>query len=346
MITFATLQIVWYILLVFLLAMFVVLAGYDLGTGIWYLLARRGQERTQLLTSIAPFWDGNQVWLVTAGGASFAAFPPLYAALLSGLYPLLIILLLALIFRTVSVEYAQKEHRPRPREAWDVTFGLSSAIAVVALGLLLGNVLGGLPLDAERELHFPFSGIFNPTALLVTLLLLLAVALHGAIWIGLKTTGEVRCRARLWGLYTWIITLPLMLAVFVFLVCTSSRLLTNYLVLPGLWAVPVLTLLTVTIAGAAHLGGRGATAFAASSTAILLLLAGAAVATYPVLLPAHDPALSLTAHNASASHLSLTAMLVTAAVGLPVVLAYTAGVHWLFRERARPATSNEYADGA
>ncbi|MGE5531665.1 MAG: cytochrome d ubiquinol oxidase subunit II, partial [Bacteroidota bacterium] len=199
MITLATLQMIWYVLLVFLLAMFVVLDGYDLGTGIWYLVARHGQERTQLLTSIAPFWDGNQVWLVVAGGAAFAAFPPLYAALLSGLYPLLIILLLALILRTVSVEYAQKEHRARPRQVWDAIFGVSSTAAVVSLGLFLGNVLAGLPLDADGELRFTFGAVLSPMALLVTILLFLAVALHGAIWIRLKTTGEVRRRARRWG---------------------------------------------------------------------------------------------------------------------------------------------------
>ncbi|MHB8993968.1 MAG: cytochrome d ubiquinol oxidase subunit II [Armatimonadota bacterium] len=346
MITLATLQILWYVLLVFLLAMFVVLDGYDLGTGLWYLLARRGQERAQLLTAIAPFWDGNQVWLITAGGAAFAAFPPVYAAYLSGLYPLLIILLLALIFRTVSVEYAQKEHRPRPREAWDIAFAFSSLMAVVALGLLFGNMLAGLPLDADRELHVPFSAMFNPVAILVMALLLLAVALHGTIWIGLKTTGKLRSRARCWGLFAWAIMLPLTLATFAFLSTKSPRLLTNYQVLPALWAVPVLTLLSLAMAGAAQVGGRGAAAFIASSITILLLFGSAGAALYPVLLAADDPVLDLTAHNASASHLSLTAVLLTAALGLPMVLAYTAAVHWLFRERARPREDDAYASGA
>ena len=314
MITLATLQIIWYVLLAFLLAMFVVLDGYDLGTGMWYLFARRGTERTQLLTSIAPFWDGNQVWLVVAGGASFAAFPPLYAALLSGLYPLLIILLLALILRTVSVEYAQKEHRPRPRQIWDVTFGLSSTVAVLSLGLLLGNVLAGLPLDREGELHLAFSATFNPTAVLVAALLLLTVALHGAIWVGLKTTGELRDSARRWGLAAWLVTLPAMLAAFAFLAATTPRLLSNHLAMPGLWSIPIVMLLSFAMAGAAHIGGRAATAFTASSLGILLLFATAAVAMYPVLLPAHNPSLSLTAQNASASRIALTAMLITAAL--------------------------------
>ncbi|MEN6548735.1 MAG: cytochrome d ubiquinol oxidase subunit II [Armatimonadia bacterium] len=346
MITLAALQIVWYVLLLFLLAMFVVLDGYDLGTGIWYLLARRGQERTQLLTAIAPFWDGNQVWLVTAGGATFAAFPPLYAALLSGLYPLLIILLLALILRTVSVEYAQKEHRARPRQVWDVIFGVSSTAAVVSLGLLLGNVLAGLPLDADGELRFAFGAVFSPMALLVTILLFLAVTLHGAIWIRLKTTGEVRRRARRWGRDTWIITFPLLIAAFAVLACNSPRLVANYVGMPALWAVPMLALLAVAVAGAAHLGERDAVAFAASSVSILLLFGSSAVALYPTLLPAQDPTLSLTAYNASASHLALTAMLISAILGLPVVIAYSAGVHWLFRERARPEAGSEYSNEA
>jgi cytochrome d ubiquinol oxidase subunit II len=309
MITLATLQITWYVLLVFLLAMFVVLDGYDLGTGIWYLFARRGEERTQLLTTIAPFWDGNQVWLVVAGGASFAAFPPLYAALLSGLYPLLIILLLALILRTVAVEYAQKEHRPRPRQAWDVIFGASSTAAVLSLGLLLGNVMAGLPLGADGELRLAFGALFRLMPLMVTVVLFLGVSLHGAIWIQFKTTAQLRRRARHWGRDTWAITFPLLLAVFAILAYESPRLVANYVAVPGLWALPGLTLLALALAGAAQLGERDAVAFAASSLGILLLFGSSAAALYPALLPAQDPMLSLTAYNASASHLALTAML-------------------------------------
>lgn len=341
MISHEALQITWYVLLSVLLTGFVAFAGYDLGAGMWHLLARRGQERDHVLATIAPFWDGNQVWLIAAGGASFAAFPPVYAALLSGLYPLLVGLLLMLILRTVAIEFAQKETHPRARQAWDVTFCLTSTFAVIAVGLLFGNLLYGLPLDARGELVVSFWSLFHPFALLVTVLMGSVIALHGAIWIGLRTEGELRDRARRWGLYTWPPAFLLTVLTLGLLALSQSWLLENYRLLPALWALPAASVLAVALAGAAHLGGRVVVAFVASSAALVLLFTSAGAGMFPTLIHSLGPgAPSLTAFNASSSRLALEVMVVVVAIGLPLVLVYTAWLHWLFRQPADSGDEN------
>lgn len=333
MITLHALQIIWYVLLAFLLTGFVALDGYDLGAGMWHLLARRGEQRNHVLATIAPFWDGNQVWLVAAGGASFAAFPPVYAALLSGLYPLLVGLLLMLILRTVAVEYAQKESNPRHRQAWDVVFSLSSTLAVVGVGVLLGNLLYGLPLDADGEIIVSFWSLFHPFALLITVLVGSLVALHGAIWIALRTEGEMRGEARRWGMYVWPVAFLLTVLTLALLAMSDSWLLANYQRYPALWAIPAASVLALALAGAAHLGSRPLVAFVASSAAIVCLFASAGAGMFPTIVHAlGTPSLSLTAHNASSSLLALEVMLVVVTIGLPAVFAYTGWLHWLFRQ--------------
>jgi len=287
-----------------------------------------------MLRSVAPFWEGNQVWLVAAGGAAFAAFPPVYAALLSGLYPLLIVLLVALILRAVALEFARRA-AGAARRAWDLSLGASSLVAVIALGLLFGNVLRGLPLDTRGELVVSLATLFHPSALLATVLMALMVALHGAIWLGCHTEGEIKEHARRWGLGVWAAYLPLLVLAFLLLGLVPTRLAMNYLAQPGLWAVPVLALLAVLVAGAAHAGRRGTVASVASAAAIALVFATSAVGMYPHLIPAlGDPSLSLTAHNASASPLALEVLLAVVLLGLPAVIAYTGWLHWLFHEPA------------
>ena len=340
MITLAALQITWYVLLGFLLTGFIVFDGYDLGAGMCHLLVKRGAQRDQVLASIAPFWDGNQVWLIAAGGASFAAFPPVYAALLSGLYPLLVGLLLMLILRTVAVEYAQSERNPRRRQAWDVTFGLSSTLAVAGVGLLLGNLLYGLPLDADGQIVVPWWSLFHPFALLIMVLIGSLIALHGAIWIGWRTEGELRAHARRWGLYVWPAALWLTLFTLGLLIVSDSWLTANYRALPALWALPAASVLAFALAGPAHLGGRGLLALAASSAALFLLFASAGVGMFPVIVRALGTASqSLTAFGASSSFLALEVMVIVVALGLPAVFAYTAWLHWLFRQ---PVATAEY----
>ena len=333
MMTLPLMQTIWYVVLIFLIGGSVVLSGSDFGVGVWYLLARPGDERKRLLATVAPFWDGNQVWLIGVGGAAFAAFPPVYGTVLSGLYPLLIAVLLALILRTVSIEYAQKAQAPPAQRAWDLTFGLSSTGAVVGLGLLFGNLLAGLPLNERQEL--PVGFFAPPPALAVALLFLLLVAFHGAVWTGLKAEGPVRQRARRWGLGAWLAALPLMLGTVVALGLTDPVLGARYQSVPALWVLPGMALLALAVAGAAHVGGRGRVAFGASAAGLLALVASAAGGLFPRLVRASgDDALSLTAHNASSSLLALEAMLVVVVLILPVVLAYTAWGHWLFGQKA------------
>lgn len=336
-----TLQYLWFGLLGLLLTGWFVLDGSNLGVGLWHLLARPGTQRAQLLRTVAPFWDGHQVWLIAAVGASFAAFPPFYAALLSGLYPLLILLLIALALRTISVEYAQKEPNPHLRYAWDLAFAAGSAGAIVLSGLILGNVLRGLPLDRDHEVVLPRLHMLNAPALLVTALLLVTLATHGATWVTLKTGGAVRLRSRRWGLLSWAARLPLT-ALVVAILRTQPHLTANYAITPALWAVPVLALLSLVATGGAIRGGRDRAAFIASSISVVGLFATAGIAMFPNLLPALGASRQgLSVTNASSSELSLTIMLVAVLVGLPLVLAYTSWMFRLFGERAGE-TEGEY----
>ena len=323
------LQVTWYFLIGLLLTGFAVLDGFDLGVGFWHLNAKGDKQRRTLLNAVGPTWDGNEVWLLGGGGALFAAFPPVYASVFSGFYLAMMLVVFALIARAVSLEFRSKEASATWRRVWDAVFSVSSTVAALLFGVALGNVLRGVPLDAAGDYTGSFWTLLNPYALLVGILGLAMLAFHGALFIVLKTDGELAANARKWAAGTGWLYLGLFLAVSVVTVATQPHLMANYSNHPVLWVVPVLALLLILGAVFFHRQNRGGLSFIFSSLSIAGMMGLCGAGLFPNLVPAlGTPELSLTAANASSSQLTLKTMLIVTALGMPFVIGYTI---WVYR---------------
>jgi cytochrome d ubiquinol oxidase subunit II len=328
---------IWFLLLGVLIVGYVVLDGFDLGAGILHLfVARDDRERRVVLASIGPVWDGNEVWLLTAGGALFAAFPAVYATVFSGFYLALVLLLVALIVRAASMEFRSRRDAPAWRQGWDVAFAVSSFLPALLLGVAIGNVVRGIPIDPSGAYRGGLVGLLNPYALISGLLAVAVVAAHGAGWLVLKTDGRVQLRARAAAKAAWAVALGL------WVVATLATALeggNGSSHLDGLLANPLAWIAPTVFAGAWILfrrfvvdPGREMAAFVLSGSAIAALMAMVGQAIYPNLVPGLGaPERSLTIDNAASSDLTLSVMLVIALIGMPIVVAYTAYVYWTFR---------------
>jgi cytochrome d ubiquinol oxidase subunit II len=330
------LQTAWFFLVGVLLIGYAILDGFDLGVGFWHLRVKKDRDRRVLLNAIGPVWDGNEVWLLTGGGAIFAAFPPVYATVFSGFYLALMLLLLVLILRAVSLEFRSKVASAAWRTAWDAAFSVSSVVATLLLGVAFGNILRGIPLDAAGNYTGGFFDLLNPYALVVGLTAVAVIAMHGALYISLKAPGRLADQARGWARRAWAAAFVLYAAATVWTIGFQPHLVASYLASPVLLAAPFLAL--VALVAVFPLASSGATlkAFVASSVAIAGLLASAGLSLYPTIVPAlNDPALSLTISNSSSSQNTLTAMLVIALVGMPIVLGYTVFIYRTFKGKVQ-----------
>jgi cytochrome d ubiquinol oxidase subunit II len=326
------LQIAWFLLIGLLLTVYAILDGFDLGLGFWHLFTRKDAERRMLIRSVGPVWDGNEVWLLTGGGALFAAFPPVYATVFSGFYLALMLLLAALIFRAVSVEFRGKVESARWRRVWDAAFGLGSSLAALLFGVALGNLLRGLPLDAQGNFTGDFFTLLNPYALLIGAAGFAMLLTHGALYVWLKTTGEMESRARGWARIAWTFYLGLFVLASVATIAAMPGLLDNYLQSPILFGIPVLAFGFIVLLGVCMYRGKPKRAFLFSALSIAALMATAGASLFPRLAPARGaPELSLTAFNASSSQLTLTTMLV----------AYTIWVHRKFAYKIQPGETED-----
>lgn len=317
----------WFILIAVLWVGYLFLEGFDLGVGILMKTFARGEkERRVLLNTVGPVWDGNEVWLLTAGGATFAAFPFWYASLFSALYLPLVFVLLALIFRAVAFEYRGKVHSDSWRQTWDWAIALGSFVAAFGIGAMLALTTTGLPLNANGDrVGGPFAW-FTWYAVLGGLAVVGFAVIHAAAFVALKTDGDIRHRARrLVGRWLPVGLLPL--ALWAIMVALQH----------GKWFSWVLIAVAVAAAvtsWAANRANREGWSFLAMG---VFLLSGAAAifsAVYPVVLPSTlDPLWNLTVENASSSSYTLGLMSIVAAVGVPLVLAYQAWTYWVFRKR-------------
>ena len=325
------LQTIWFVLVFVLLVGYAILDGMDFGVGVLYLFFKDERHRRAALQAIGPVWDGNEVWLLTGGGALFAAFPAVYATVFSGFYLALFLLLVALIARAVAIEFRSKVDSPRWRRVWDIVFALGSFLPAVLLGVALGNVLRGVPVNEAGEYTGTFLGLLNPYAILVGLTSLAAFTMQGAIFLAHKSEGAMQGHVAtlvptLWGgtLALFLATMAASLAAWHFL----SAALTSPLSL-ALGALAAVSLIAVAILARRK---RFGSALVASSTAIGSMLALAGACLFPRLVPSSiDLAYSLTAYSSSSTQGTLTAMLVIALIGMPIVIAYTIYVHWVFR---------------
>lgn len=326
---------IWFLLVGVLLAGYAILDGFDLGVGALHLLARKDEHRRILLNAIGPVWDGNEVWLVTGGGALFAAFPVVYATVFSGFYLAMILLLFALIFRAVSIEFRGKRESPRWRNAWDAGFSVGSVAAALLLGVAFGNAIRGIPIDASGEYSGSFFTLLSPYALLIGVTTVALFTMHGALYLALKTEGDLQATARRWARNAILVFAICYVAATVVTIVRVPRMWDGIAARPFLFAVPVLTLLAIACIPRAAFRGKDGRAFLASCVVIAGLLATAGIGMYPNLVAAADPARALTIRNAASSPKTLTIMLILAGIGMPLVLAYTIAVYRTFRGKVR-----------
>ncbi len=327
---------VWFFLVGALFAGYAILDGFDLGVGGLHLFTRGDEHRRVMINAIAPIWDGNEVWLVTGGGALFAAFPNVYAAAFSGFYIAFMLLLFCLIFRAVSIEFRSKQPMAWWRAFWDISFSVSSLLAALLIGVALGNIAWGIPLDSQGTFHGSFWSLLHPYALLVGACTVVLFLMHGSIFLLMKTEGVLQQQIRSW-------TKPLILAfIGCYLALTLSTFLTvphlteSFLSRPFLYPVAFINLLAIINIPREMKRGRTLAAFLSSATAVLTLLLLFGVSAYPHLIYSHPLAAnSLTIYNAASSAKTLRIMLIIAACGLPLVLAYTTSIYWIFRGKVK-----------
>jgi cytochrome bd ubiquinol oxidase subunit II len=325
------LETAWFLLVGVLLAGYAILDGFDLGVGMLHLfVAKSDSERRQVINSVGPVWDGNEVWLLTGGGALFAAFPKVYATVFSGLYLALTLVLAALILRAVSLEFRSKLASPRWRSAWDTIFAVSSFLPSLLFGVAVGNILRGLPLDPEQEFAGTFLGLLNPFALVVGAFSVSMFLTLGAAWLDLKTEGPVRERARAWARVAWLCFVVLWLVATLSSRLAIPRLWQAY-AHPLAWVAPALFVIAAVEFRVLVGGRRPGLAFACFSVAIAMLLATMGQGLYPDLVPARGIGESLTVMNASSTPLTLGVMLAIALIGMPFVIGYTIFIYRRFK---------------
>jgi cytochrome d ubiquinol oxidase subunit II len=324
---------VWFGLFVLIIAGYLILDGFDIGVGlVQMLVAKTDDERRLTLNSIGPIWDGNEVWLVLGGGVLFAAFPPAYASLFSGFYLAFMLVLLVMILRTVAIEFRSKRPGANWRKTWDTVFSLSSLGLALLLGVAFGNIIGGVNLDANGDIDMSLIDLLSPYALLIGLTAVSMFALHGLHFLELKTEGEIDERIRR--------LIPRAMAAF-FVLTTLSVIATAFKqqvvvdrFVDEVWPLvfPAGALIAFFVSWRVWKADRELWAFTASALTIALLLISGGVGMYPnLLISSGNSQYSLTVDNSAAASNTLTVMLVVAAIGMPLVVLYTAGVYYFFR---------------
>jgi len=330
------LPVLWFLLVGVLLSGYAILDGFDLGVGIVLLFAKGDTNRRIVLNSIGPVWDGNEVWLVVGGGALFAAFPDVYATVFSGFYLPLMLLLAGLIFRATAIEFRSKEPSPRWRAFWDGAFSIASIVIALLLGVALGNMVVGVPLGADREYTGGFFNLLNPYALICGLTTVALFAMHGTIYLAMKTSDVFQTTVKNWvksamiafGVGYGLLTV----ATFVFAPQMAEKIRQQ----PALFLLPTLALLTIANVPREMSRGREARAFVSSSVAIVCLMALFGLGLFPKIVPALEAGHSLTVQNAAASEATLTTMTTIAILGMPFVLAYTIAIYRIFGGKVDP----------
>ncbi len=343
---------IWYSLVALMLAGYVVLDGFDLGAGALHLIAAHtSTERRAILESIGPVWDGNEVWLLAAGGTLFYAFPLLYASSFSGFYLALNIVLWLLVFRAVGIEFRMHLGHPLWCALFDGAFSVASILLIIFFGAALGNVLRGVPLGADHYFFAalwtnfqpgPNPGILDWYTVLCAVLALVSVAVHGALYLILKSEGDLNRRLRTIVKRLWPALVVLSAVGLAATISVRPQLLDNYRAAPVAWLVPVLV--AGGLAGIFWFTRTGSerNAFLSSCVYVVATLVGAAVGLYPALLPSSaGPANSITIANAAAGDASLSLGLIWWSIGMAVALGYSVVVYTRFKGKVRPGAAGE-----
>jgi cytochrome d ubiquinol oxidase subunit II len=331
------LQILWYFVFLIVWMGYAVLDGFDLGTGALHLFARKDIDRRIFLNAIGPVWDGNEVWLVILMGALFAGFPYAYATLLSAYYVPIMVLIAGLILRAVAIEFRSKRASPLWRSWWDLVFSLGSIVITLGLGIVLGNLIEGINLDEAHVFHGSFKDFLSPYSLLVAVMLLSNFMMHGAIFLLMKTEGELHTRLRSWALRAMIFFVIMYVITTVTTLLYQPHMIQPFRDHPWIFLIAVANGLAIANIVRQIRRRNDGWAFISSCAAMMLLVILFAIGTYPTLVRAknHPLELSLTIFNASASLKTLQVLLIIVAIGIPLALAYIVSVYYVFRGKVK-----------
>ncbi len=327
---------IWFMLVGILFTGYAILDGFDLGIGALHLFTKDDHERRILLNAIGPVWDGNEVWLVTGGGALFAAFPNVYATVFSGFYLAFYLLLAALIFRAVAIEFRSKQPMRWWRQTWDIGFSVGSFLSALLMGVALGNIAWGIPIDAQGEFAGTFLSLLKPYPLLVGVTTVALFMMHGAIYGVMKTEGVLHDKLRQWATRS----------IIVFVICATTTTMATLLYVPHmtqrvhdhpwLFCLALANMLAIANIPREFHYGRDGLAFLSSCAAIITLMALFAVNQYPnMVFSWPNPENSLTIFNSASSQKTLGIMLTIACIGVPIVIAYTVCIYWIFRGKVK-----------
>jgi cytochrome d ubiquinol oxidase subunit II len=354
-------NVTWYIIIGVLLIGYAILDGFDLGVGVLHLFSKGDTNRRIMLNSIGPVWDGNEVWLITAGGALFAAFPEVYATAFSGFYLPFMLLLIALIFRAVSIEFRSKEPSRRWRQTWDVSFSIGSFLAAILFGVAIGNVVIGFPIGADKEYQGTFLDLITPYTLLTGLFNLSMFTMHGAIYLNLKTEGELQQSVQKWMKVTYGIFLfmfavttaytlylrPEMLANFSFgtieTVGTYHALVAEHQTAISViaWTIVLLNLLSIANISRTIAKDKPMQTFVSSACTIAAIVLLFALGIFPNMLVSNlAPEYSLDIYNGASTEYTLRTMFFVAIWGMPFVVGYTSLIYWTYRGKTRLTESS------
>ena len=346
---------IWFMIVSVMIAAYVVLDGFDLGAGIIYLAAARTtEERRKILRSIGPVWDGNEVWLLAAGGTLYFAYPQLYASAFSGFYLPLMMVLWLLMLRGIGIELRSHMENPVWQGFFDVIFCVSSALLAIFFGAALGNVIRGVPLGSDGYFFEPLwtnfrlgpsPGILDWYTVMAGVVALVTLTAHGALYVTLKTDGELGRRAKSLALSVWPIQLILTLVSLIATWFVRPSIKENYLTYPIGFLIPLVVFASLGLMLVATRKGRELQAFLASCVYITGMLVGAVFALYPVILPAStDPANNLTIYNSAAGHHGLTVGLVWWTLAMILSVGYFVFIYRMFRGKVRLETESAGSD--
>jgi cytochrome d ubiquinol oxidase subunit II len=326
----------WFLVFGAVISGYAILDGFDLGAGSLHLFLRKEESRRIAMNAIGPIWDGNEVWLVIGGGALFAGFPVAYAAIFSAFYVPFMIFLVGLIFRAVSIEFRSKEPWPWWRRAWDIVYCFASVVISLSLGLMLGNVVEGLPLNANREFEGTLLSFFNPFAIMVSITTLALFMMHGAIFLTMKTESRLFVKLHVLANNFIVFFVVSFVITTVYALLYIPHLSDFFKSRPGWFAIPLLMILTIANIPRQVKVGKYRYAFISSAVTIALLLIMVALEVFPYLLysPQH-PANSISVYNASSSVRTMKILLVMALIGTPLVGIYTSFVFWTFKGKVK-----------
>ncbi|PID27739.1 MAG: cytochrome d ubiquinol oxidase subunit II [Candidatus Cloacimonadota bacterium] len=329
------LQNIWFILVGVLLIGYAILDGFDLGVGILQFFTKKNEDRRVLINSIAPFWDGNEVWLLTGGGALFAAFPHVYATVFSGFYLAIMLLLVGLIFRAVCMEFRGQVESDAWREFWDKAFNFSSFLIALLLGVALGNIYTGIPLGEDMNYTGSFFTLLRPMPLLIGVTGLMMLVMQGALYLNIKTEGELQERAIKWSMASYkLFVVVLILTTAMVPVLTEN----NFQIFLSRWgAYPVILVILISLLVIPSFVKKGKYfgAFMASSVIIAAMFMVVALTIYPNLVVDSNDKFSMAINEISASEYTLKSMLIIALIGMPIVLAYTAYIYRVFKGKVK-----------